>query len=157
MKYPVLPKKRTPDDVIITRESDIHAPIEIVFNVITDLELFVELEEGVESVIITSKVKEGKGMKSHWVLKDPFSGEKWELDEEIIFSDRPFQYGYVGYAGGKDYSGVHSLSLNPDGTVHHLFHEVFYFDVDEEVYGEIVGGMIANVKKEAERRMAVCN
>jgi len=153
MNYPKLPERRTSGDVVITRESDIKAPMDIVFDVITDIQLFVELEEGVESVTIVSDIKFGKGMRSHWVLKDQNSGEKWELDEEIIYSDRPNQYAYLGIdPQGRDYSGVHTLSLNSDGTVHHLFNEAFYFDVDEAVYGEVVGGMVANVKKEAERR-----
>lgn len=152
MDYPKLPEKRSQNDVIITKESDIDAPMDIVFDVVTDIELFVELEEGVKSVTITSDIKMGKGMKSHWVLEDQSTDENWELDEEIIYSKRPFQYAYIGYAGGKDYSGVHTLTKNPDGSTHHLFNEAFYFKVDPEVYGQVVGGMVANVKKEAEKR-----
>ncbi|MBI9104194.1 MAG: SRPBCC family protein [Spirochaetales bacterium] len=154
MEYPVMPQRRSEKDVLITKESLVKAPLEIVFDVITDLKLFEELEEGVKSVTITSEIKEGKGMKSHWVLQDQSTGEAWELDEEIIYSCRPYQYAYVGYAGGKDYSGVHTLTANPDGTTSHLFNEAFYFDVDPEVYDEVVGGMVTNVKKEAEKRAA---
>jgi Polyketide cyclase / dehydrase and lipid transport len=152
MNYSILPEKRKPDDVIISSESIINAPINVVFDVVTDIELFVELEKGVKSVTITSDIKEGRGMKSHWVLIDQKNGEEWDLDEEIIFSDRPYQYGYIGYAGGKDYSGVHTLTQNPDGTTHHLFNEAFYFDIDVDIYNEVVGGMVANVKKVAEER-----
>ena len=88
MDYPLLPEKESDNDVIITRESDINAPMDVVFDVMTDIELFVELEEGVESVTITSDIKEGKGMTSHWVLKDQKTGERWELDEEILHYDQ---------------------------------------------------------------------
>ncbi len=152
MDYPKLPELRSPENLIITKESDIDAPIDIVFDVVTDIELFIELEKNVKSVTITSDLKEGKGMKSHWVLEDQATGEDWELDEEIIYSCRPYQYAYVGYAGGKDYSGVHTLTVNPDGTTHHLFNEAFYFDIDPKIFGDIIGGMVANVKKEAELR-----
>ena len=152
MSYPTAPQKRNPNDVIISKESDIDAPMSTVFSVIEDIEYFGDLEEGVKSVTITSDIKKGKGMKSHWVLEDLSTHETWELDEEIIYYDEPNQYAYIGYAGGKDYSGVHTLTRNPDGTTHHLFNEAFYFDVDVEVYDEVVGGMVANVKKESERR-----
>lgn len=154
LKYSVLPEKRNTDDIIISMESTIHAPIDIVFDVITDIELFAELERGIKSVTITSDIKEGAGMKSHWILEDQITGEEWALDEEILFSDRPYQYGYIGLAGGKDYSGVHTLTENPDGSVRHQFNEAFYFDVNEAEYGDVVEGMVANVKKEAERRAA---
>jgi hypothetical protein len=152
MAYSPVPPKRNPDDVIITKESDINAPITTVFEVIEDIESFGDLEDGVKSVAITSDVRKGKGVKSHWVLEDLSTHEIWELDEEIIHYDRPYQYAYVGYAGGKDYSGVHTLSENPDGTTHHLFNEVFFFDIDVDVYDGVVAGLVTNVKKESERR-----
>jgi uncharacterized membrane protein len=152
MAYSTMPEKRNPDDVIISKERDINAPITTVFEVIEDIQAFVELEEGVKSVTITSDIKQGKGMKSHWVLEDLTTHETWELDEEIIYYDKPNQYAYVGYAGGKDYSGVHTLTENPDGTTHHMFNEAFYFDIDVGVYDGVVGGMVDNVKKWAEER-----
>ncbi len=151
-EYPRVPKKRSPSDIIISKETQIAAPVETVFDVVTDLQLFVELEEGVKSVTVTSDISEGKGTTTHWVLVDQSTGENWELDEEIIYYRKPYQYAYVGSSGGKDYSGVHTLERNPDGSTHHIFNEAFHFDVDPEVYGEVVGGMVQNVKREAERR-----
>ena len=152
MSYPREPKKRTPNDVMITKESDINAPIATVFSVIEDITNFGDLEAGVKSVTITSDIKKGKGTKSHWVLEDLSTNEAWELDEEIIHYDEPYRYAFVGYGGGKDYAGVHTLRKNPDGTVHHIFNEVFYFDVDVDVYDKVVGDMVTKVKKESERR-----
>ncbi len=152
MQDPKMPELRGPDDVVISKESVINAPIDIVFDVITDFQLFVELEEKVESVTITSDITEGMGVRSRWVLTEAGTDARWELDEEVIRFRRPFQYAYVGYAGGKDYSGVHTLEELPDGTTYHVFNEAFYFDVNVAEYDRIVGGMVANVKRVAEER-----
>ena len=155
MKYPEVPERKHDTDVLVSRESDVKAPMETVFEVIEDLKLFVELEENVQEVTITSDIKCGEGLTSHWVLEDPGSGEKWEVDEKIIHYDKPRQISYVGFApDGKDYAGTHNLRENPDGTTHHVFHEMFYFDADPGALGEVVGGMVENVKKESERRAA---
>ena len=153
MTYQKIPQKRTENDLLVSKEIDINAPLDTVFAVLTDFDLFVELEEPVEKVTITSDIKEGKGVKSHWQLVDPDSGGKWSLDEEIIHYDRPFQYAYVGYgSNGKDYSGIHNLSENADGTTHVLFNEVFHFDADPDIFGGILIQLLENVKKEAEKR-----
>ncbi len=153
MKYPEVPERKNPGDVLVSRESDIRAPMETVFEVIEDLKLFVELEENVREVTITSEIKRGEGLTSHWVLEDPVSGEKWEVDEKIIHYDKPRQIAYMGFApDGKDYAGTHTLRENPGGGTHHVFHEMFYFNADPDALGDVVGGMVANVKKESERR-----
>ena len=75
------------------------------------------------------------------------------MDEEIVHYDKPKQIAYLGFApDGKDYAGVHNLRRNPDGTTHHVFNEMFYFDADPDALGNVVGGMVENVKAEAERR-----
>jgi hypothetical protein len=152
MAYPAVPAKKHPSDRLVVKTADIAAPMETVFAVIEDIQLFVELEENVQSVTITSEIKQGVGMKSHWELSDPASGAEWFVDEEFIHYDKPRQIAYRGVnAQGKDYTGVHNLSRNPDGTTRLVFNEMFHFDVDGSIE-DIVGGMIANVKKEAERR-----
>jgi uncharacterized membrane protein len=152
MAYPAIPQKRHPDDRLVSKSVDIAAPIETVFAVLEDIQLFVELEENVQKVTITSDIKSGVGMCSHWELHDPATGAEWCVDEEFIHYDRPRQIAYAGRnAEGKDYTGVHNLSRNADGSTHLLFNEVFHFDVDEAIDG-IVAGMMANVKKESERR-----
>ena len=153
MSYPKVPQKRSETDLLLSREIDINASLDTVFGVLTDFDIFAELEEPVKSVTITSEVKEGIGLKSHWQLIDPDSGDLWSLEEEIIHYDRPFQYAYVGYgSNGKNYTGVHNLSQNADGSMHLLFNEVFHFDGDPDVYGEIISRLLMNVKKEAEKR-----
>lgn len=155
MTYPKAPEKRSESDLLVSREIDINAPLDTVFSILTDFDLFTELEEPVKSVTITSEIKEGKGLKSHWRLVDPDGGGEWSLDEEIIYYDRPNQYAYVGYgSNGKNYTGVHNLSQNADGSTHHLFNEVFHFEGDPEVYGEVLSRLLENVKKEAEKRSA---
>jgi len=152
MACPAIPERKDPTDRLVTKEADIAAPPAVVFEVIEDIQLFVELEENVQKVTITSKVKSGKGMKSHWELRDPASGAEWFVDEEFVHYDKPRQIAYTGVnAQGKNYSGVHNLEAKPDGTTHLVFNEMFHFDVDQSIDG-IVAGMIANVKKEAERR-----
>ena len=153
MAYPKVPEKRSETDLLVSKEIVINAPLETVFSILTDFDLFSELEEPVQSVTITSEIKEGKGLKSHWKIIDPDSGDLWSLDEEIVHYDRPFQYAYVGYgSNGKNYTGVHNLSQNKDGSTHLVFNEVFHFNGDPEVYGEILSRLLDNVKKEAEKR-----
>jgi uncharacterized protein YndB with AHSA1/START domain len=144
-------KKSSPSDRLITKEADIAAPIETVFGVIENIELFVQLEENVRKVTITSAVQRGLGMKSHWELQDPSDGSAWYVDEEIVHYDKPHRIGYRGEnAEGKSYAGVHTLSARGDGGTHLVFNEVFHFVVDDSIE-DIVGGMVANVKKESER------
>jgi hypothetical protein len=153
MTYPKIPAKRIESDVLISREIDIQAPMDTVFGVLIDFELFVDLEEPVQSIGITSEIKEGKGLKSHWKLLDPHTGEPWSLDEEIISYDRPTQYAYVGHgSNGNDYTGVHNLSKNADGSTHVLFNEVFHFDADPAIYGNVLTNLLQNVKTESEKR-----
>ena len=155
MNYPKVPTKRNKDDLLTTVENDINAPMEIVFDVLTDFELFAELDGPVKKVITDPNAVKGKGYQSHWELEDPGSGDRWELDEEILHYDRPHQYAYTGHGtNGKDYSGVHNLSSNPDGSTHHLFHEVHHFNADPAVYGKSQKGLADKVKKEAEKRFA---
>lgn len=152
MGYPAIPAKKHPTDKLVTKEADIAAPIETVFAVLEDIQLFVELEENVKSVTITSDVKEGVGLKSHWELFDPANGAEWFVDEEFVHYDKPNQIAYVGVnASGMDYTGVHNLSRNADGTTHLTFNEMFHFDVDDSI-DPIVEEMVANVKRESERR-----
>lgn len=153
MKAYTIPERKNPSDVLVSKESDINAPMETVFEVIEDLELFVELEENVKKVTITSDVKKGKGLTSHWVLENPGNGDHWEVDEEIVHYDKPNQISYIGTSdSGNDYAGTHTLTCNEDGSTHLLFNEMFYFEADPQALGEVVGGMLENVKKEAERR-----
>ena len=152
MIHPKVPEKRSETDLLVSKEIDIHAPLDTVFSILIDFDNFAELEEPVQKVTITSEIKEGKGLKSHWELIDPDTGELWSLDEEIIHYNRPHQYVYVGMgSNGKGYTGVHNLSQNADGSTHLEFNEVFHFDGDPDVYGEILSRLLENVKKEAER------
>ena len=153
MAYPKIPEKRSETDLLVSKEIDIDAPLDTVFSILIDFENFAELEEPVKNVTITSEIKEGKGLKSHWELIDPDSGNPWSLDEEIIHFDRPFQYTYAGHgSNGKDYTGTHNLSQNADGSTHLLFNEVFHFEGDPDIYGEVLIRLLENVKKEAEKR-----
>ena len=158
MAYPKAPAKRNESDLLTSVEGDVNAPMDVVFDVITDFELFVELEEPVKEVITDPNVEKGKGYKSHWEMEDPESGEKWSCDEEILYYDKPRQYAYAGYgSNGKNYSGVHTLSQNPDGSTHHVFNEVHHFAGEPEIYTEILKQLLDNVKKEAEKRYQAGN
>ncbi len=147
-------QRRSPDDVVLSSERTVAAAPELVFAVVTDFELFVRLEEGVSRVTIISDHAEGVGVRSRWELVDQSTGEQWTLDEEVVSWDPPFRYAYTGNGGGKDYSGVHTLTRNPDGTTHHRFDEAFHFAVDRGVYQEVIEGLMSHVKREAERRAA---
>ncbi len=150
-----IPERKSAQDVLVSRETDINAPRETVFDVIEDLELFVELEENVKKVDILSEEKKGKGLKSRWELENPGTGEHWVVHEEIIHYDKPHQYSYIGRADdGNDYAGTHTLTENEDGSTHLLFNEMFYFDADPQALGDIVAGMLQKVKQESERRAA---
>jgi uncharacterized protein YndB with AHSA1/START domain len=150
-----IPERKSAQDVLVSREIDINAPRETVFDVVVDLTLFVELEENVKKVDIVSETKEGKGLKSRWELENPSTGAHWVVHEEIVHYDKPHQYSYIGKADdGNDYAGTHTLSENEDGSTHLLFNEMFYFDADPQALGEVVSGMLHKVKQEAERRHA---
>ena len=152
MNYPKVPAKRNDSDLLLTVERDVRAPIEVVFDVLTDFELFVELEEPVKKVITDPKLIKGKGYKSRWEMENPESGAKWSCDEEILHFERPYQYAYAGHgANGNDYTGVHTLNSNHDGSTHHEFNEVFHFDADRSVFLAVLNRLVDNVKKEAEK------
>ena len=158
MTYPKVPAKRNESDLLTSVEGDVNAPMDVVFDVITDFELFVELEEPVKEVITDPNVEKGKGYKSHWEMVEPGSGEKWSCDEEILYYDRPRQYAFAGRgSNGKDYGGVHTLSQNSDGSTHHVFNEVHHFISDPEVYKKTLTRLLNNVKKEAEKRYQAGN
>ncbi|MHA1713992.1 MAG: SRPBCC family protein [Candidatus Ranarchaeia archaeon] len=155
MSYPKIPPKKSPDDVLISREIDINAPIEVVFEVLANPELFVDLEPIVESVTITSEIKKGKGVITHWEFHDPVTKEKFSTDEETIHFEPPYQIAYTtfGGSGAQGYTGVHNLSVNPDGSTHDEFNEVFHFKADPEAYAKVIEKMLANVKIASERRV----
>jgi uncharacterized membrane protein len=152
MPIPVCPTKKDPSNLVLKIETDINAPIDIAFGVATDLELFKELESIVESVTITSEIKQGKGTKSHWVLVDPLTNRKFENDEEITHFEPPYQYAFKVLAGNNIYEGIHTFSENPDGTTHLHLCETFYYDADPQEYKEVVKDMVNNIKMVAEKR-----
>jgi Polyketide cyclase / dehydrase and lipid transport len=152
VSYPLVPPLQSDNDLVVSVTSKVAASVETVFGVIEDLELFTSLEVQTATVTYTSEVKRGLGVKSHWTMSDPATGEMWESDEEIVHYDSPHQYAYIGTADGKTYAGVHTLTQNADGTTRHEFNEVFHFDADPAAYKRTVETMIANTRHEAERR-----
>ena len=151
MPYPRVPPN--PDDDLAVRiVSEVTAPRSTVFEVIEDLELFSSLETNTTEVEYETEHRRGLGVKTRWTMRDPESGETWESHEEIVHYDPPHQYAYRGAAEGRDYSGVHTLTENADGTTRHEFNEVFHFDADPPTYEAAVAELIANAKREAERR-----
>ena len=145
-------EKKDPTNLQLKVEIDIDAPIAIVFDVITDLELFQELEPIAQSVTITSDIKQGVGTKSHWVVVDPFTKEQVENDEEIIYYDPPYQYGFKVLSGNQMSKGAHTLLENNDGTTHLHLCETFYFTVDPQAYREVIEELVKNIKRVAEKR-----
>ncbi len=151
----MIPEKRNSDDLIVVKEAHIQAPADVVFSVLEDLSLFVELEENVRSVEITSEIQKGVGMTSHWELEDPLTGESWSVDEKVTAYNPPHLFSYSGRAAdGKDYAGTHALQQMEDGSTLLRFTEVFYFPGDAESLNRVVGGMVDNVKKTAEKRVS---
>ena len=154
MSYPKIPAKRKPEDILIQRQIDINAPIEVVFEVLANPELFIDLEPIVDRVSIVSDIKRGKGVITNWELHDPVTNEKFSTEEETISFDPPHQMAYSTFGGSGDqgYTGVHNLSVNPDGTTRDEFNEVFHFKADPIAYGNVLEKMLANVKIASERR-----
>ena len=155
MSYPKVYPKTNPDDVVLCRETDIQASIKIVFDVATDLELFAELDPPVQSVIITSEIKKGKGVISHWVAISDYSNKRIEWDEEIIHYERPNQYAFRVTAGEEVYEGVHTITSNSDGTTHIMFCETYHFQPDPIKFGNTLEHLLNNIKNEAERRAKI--
>ncbi|MHA1839715.1 MAG: SRPBCC family protein [Candidatus Ranarchaeia archaeon] len=154
MPFPKQYPKTNPDDVVLCRETVINAPITVVFDVVTDLELFAEIDPPVESVTITSDIRKGKGVTSHWVAISTQSNKKIEWDEEIIYYDRPHQYAFRVTEGEEVYEGVHTLTENPDGTTHIMFCETYHFKADVDKFADVLEHLLANVKRVAEERAA---
>jgi hypothetical protein len=148
-----LPGRKSPDDLYVVVEADIDAPMDIVFSVVEDQQLFVELEENVRSVTINSEIRKGLGMKSSWELYHPDTMESWFVDEEIVYYDSPRRYAYDGASpDGKNYAGIHNLTDLGGNRTHLKFEEYFYFSISEKEITEVVSGMVANVKKASESR-----
>ena len=152
MPYPKTPPKTKPSDVTLCGETVIDAPIEVVFDIVTDLELFAELDPGVQSVTITSTKKRGLGVKSHWTAISFFSDKEIEWDEEIIYYERPTQYAFRVISGDEVYEGVHTLTEKPDGTTNIMFCETYHFAADKEKFGKVIDGLLNNIKTIAEER-----
>ena len=136
--------------MILTVQIDIIAPIETVFEVISNPKLFVELESVVEEVEYLSKTR-GKGMITRWKIRVPESNEIIINDEICIHYDPPYQMAYSVTKGLRPYSGVHTLSKNPDGTTHLHFSEVWHYNANKEEKIEIIKGLVENVKRHAEK------
>jgi uncharacterized membrane protein len=130
----------------------IGAPIGVVFDVVTDLELFAELDPPVLSCEITSENKRGVGVTSHWVAISDDLSKRIEWDEEIIHFEAPHQYAFRVTQGEEVYEGVHTLTENADGTVVIEFWETFHFAVDASRRQHSIDELLSNVKREAEAR-----
>jgi uncharacterized membrane protein len=152
MPYPKTPPKTKPGDVTLCRETAIDAPIEVVFDIITDLELLAELDPPVQSVTITSTKKQGLGVRSHWTAISPFSDKEIEWDEEIIYYEHPTQYAFRVISGDEVYEGVHTLTEKPDGATNIMFCETYHFPADKEKFGKVIDGLLNNIKTVAEER-----
>jgi uncharacterized membrane protein len=124
----------------------------VIFDVITDLELFAELDPPVVSCEITSEKKRGVGVTSHWVAISDHLSKRIEWDEEIIHYEPPRQYAFRVVQGEEVYEGVHTLTENSDGTVTDEFWETFHFAVDTSKAQKNNDGLLRNVKREAEAR-----
>jgi uncharacterized membrane protein len=128
------------------------APEDVVFDVITDLELFAELDPPVLSCEITSKQKRGVGVTSHWVAISDHSSKRIEWDEEITHYESPHQYAFRVTRGEEVYEGVHTLTKNADGTVTNEFCETFHFAIDIPKAQKTIDDLLENVKRLAEAR-----
>ena len=154
MSYPKIPVKKNPDDVFLSREIDINAPIEVVFDVLANPSNFVEIEPIVDKVTIISDIKRGKGVISRWELHDPATNEKFTVEEETIHFEPPYQLAYASFGGsGKQgYTGVNTLSVSPEGSTHYEVNEVLHFKADPVAYGEVLDKLQANTKTVSERQ-----
>ena len=154
MPFPRVLPKTDPSDRQLFSTITISAPIGVVFDVITDLELFAELDPPVLSCEITSESKRGVGVTSHWVAISDDLSKRIEWDEEIIHWETPHQYAFRVTQGEEVYEGVHTLTKNADGTVTIEFWETFHFAVDALKRQQSIDQLLSNVKREAETRTA---
>ncbi|MBI4884769.1 MAG: SRPBCC family protein [Actinobacteria bacterium] len=152
MQFPRVLPKSDPSDQQLFSSVNIRAPIDVVFEVITDLELFAELDPPVLSCEITSEHRRGVGVTSHWVAISDDLSKQIEWDEEIIQHESPHQYAFRVTQGDEVYEGVHTLTANSDGTVTDEFWETFHFAVDASKRQQSIDGLLENAKREAEAR-----
>ena len=152
VSYPRMLPKKEPSDVQLCGKLEIQAPIGVVFEVITDLELFAEIDPPVLSCEITSEKKRGVGVTSHWVAISDHSLKRIEWDEEMIHYNPPRQYAFRVTSGEEVYEGVHTLTTKPDGTVSNEFCETFHFPVKIDKAQKNIDDLLANIKQVAEQR-----
>ena len=152
MSFPRMLPKTNPSDPQLFSTVTISAPIRVVFDVITDLELFAELDPPVLSCEITSQHKRGLGVTSHWVAISDDQSKQIEWDEEIIHYLSPHQYAFRVTQGEEVYEGVHTLTENADATVTIEFWETFHFAVDVSKRQQSIDALLNNTKREAEAR-----
>jgi len=150
--FPRVPPKADPNDRQLSSTIAVRAPIGVVFDVLTDIELFAELDPPVLSCEITSQVKRGLGVTSHWVAISDDLSKHIEWDEEVIHYESPHQYAFRVTQGDEMYEGVHTLTDDSDGSVTIEFWETFHFAVDAVKRQQSIDGLLANVKREAETR-----
>ena len=149
---PKIPAKKHPSDVVTSASIDIDAPINLVFSIIGNPLEVINLEDIVHQVSIISERKQGKGTKTRWVSRDFETGKEAVYIEEIYHYEPPFQMAYRVISGPQFYTGIHTLSKNPDGTTLHEFNEVFHFPGNYDELLAIIQQNVHNVKRIAEKR-----
>ena len=142
----------SPGDQQTCGRLNIRAPVGVIFDVITDLELFAELDPPVLSCEITSTRKRGVWVTSHWVAISNHSLKRIEWDEEMIHYDPPHQYAFRVTEGDEVYEGMHTLTENLDGSVTSEFCETYHFPIDVAKAQKNIDALLANVKRVAEAR-----
>ena len=149
---PKIPEKKNPDDIVVSAFVDIDAPIEFVFKIVGNPLEVVDLEDIVHQVSIISDIKQGVGTQTKWVNQDFETEKEVVYIEEIYHYEPPHQMAYRVTSGPQYYTGIHTLSTNPDGTTHHEFNEVFHFPGKHDELQAIVEENVNNVKRIAEQR-----
>ena len=100
--------------VLIRVSKVIKASPERVFRFMTNLERFSEFDPGITKVTITSTIKEGVGVKSHWILDREGKHNEW--DEEIVEWIPYDCYMYRVTTKDKEYLGIHLFEPSNGGT-----------------------------------------
>ena len=149
---PKVPAKKHPTDVLTTASVDIDAPIDKVFIIVGNPLEVVDLEDIVHDVSIVSEQKQGVGTQTRWVSQDFDTDKEVVYIEEIYHYEPPVQMAYRVTSGPQYYTGIHTLSTNPDGTTHHEFNEMFHFPGNYDELLAIVKENVHNVKRIAEER-----
>ena len=92
----------------------INASPERVYEVVSDVEKMYIFDPEVKSVTITSTIKRGVGVQSHWIAEKEGVTKEW--NEIVTAYDPPRAFGFKVMSETRETMGLHELFPEKNGT-----------------------------------------